>query len=297
MSEAVAFLRGASDAAIPHIADVDRVWAIGAIHGERDRLKALHEVLWSRIGPQDGLVYLGNYLGHGPDICGVIDEVMALRRDLLARPGVHPDSIILLRGAQEEMWRKTWELQFAVLPGDVLRWALEHGMEETLEAYGFHADEAFAAIREGMTSLTRWTARLRNAIRARPNHDLFYALLRRAAILPGLNPNSLCHCRPQDHDNPCPEAGGGLLFVNCGLNPERMLSEQMDRFWWVNLKPAMLTQPYLGFSRIIRGYAPDHSQAEAHAYAVSIDAGCGFGGSLMAMCFDRRGGIQDQITV
>ena len=40
-----------------------RVWAIAAIHGEAERLRALHNEVGARFKTGDRLVYLGNYLG------------------------------------------------------------------------------------------------------------------------------------------------------------------------------------------------------------------------------------------
>ena len=40
-----------------------RVWAIGAIHGSRSHLAALHTLLEGHFKSGDKLVYLGNYLG------------------------------------------------------------------------------------------------------------------------------------------------------------------------------------------------------------------------------------------
>ena len=66
--------------------ETGRIWAIGSIHGEADRLRALHEELTLLLQPDDRVVYLGNYLGYGPDIIGTVDEVLSFRRSFLARP-------------------------------------------------------------------------------------------------------------------------------------------------------------------------------------------------------------------
>ena len=42
------------------------VWAIGAVHGEVDRLAALHDFILPRFQLGDRLVYLGNTIGRGP---------------------------------------------------------------------------------------------------------------------------------------------------------------------------------------------------------------------------------------
>ena len=79
-----------------------RIWAIGAIHGEAARLAALHDMLAGRfVLPGDRIVYLGNYLGRGPDVGGTVEELLDFRRRALALPGMFAADIVFLRGGQE----------------------------------------------------------------------------------------------------------------------------------------------------------------------------------------------------
>ena len=64
------------DSAFAIIENAHRIWVIGSIHGEADKLAALHERLFSRLGPGDRLIYLGNYLGCGPAIIETVDEIL-----------------------------------------------------------------------------------------------------------------------------------------------------------------------------------------------------------------------------
>ena len=99
-----------------------RIWAIPAIHGEVGALSALHGALDSEFAVGDQLVYLGNYTGHGQAARETIEELLLFRRALLARPGMEPEHIVYLRGAQEEMWQKLSQVQFAPNPREVLKW-------------------------------------------------------------------------------------------------------------------------------------------------------------------------------
>ncbi|PPR23692.1 MAG: hypothetical protein CFH38_00976, partial [Alphaproteobacteria bacterium MarineAlpha10_Bin1] len=83
-----------------------RVWAVGAIHGELDRLRALHEQLGERFLSGDRLVYLGNYMGRGQAVLETIDALLLFRRQIIAAPGMHVCDVAYLRGQQEEMWHK-----------------------------------------------------------------------------------------------------------------------------------------------------------------------------------------------
>ncbi len=112
-----------------------RNWAVAAIHGEADRLRALHRHLAGRIQVGENLIYLGNFLGRGNAVAETIEELLLFRRALLARPGAEFDDIVYLRGSQEEMWHKLLQIQFAPNPGEVLEWMLEQGLAPTLAAY------------------------------------------------------------------------------------------------------------------------------------------------------------------
>ncbi|HEC14579.1 MAG TPA: hypothetical protein ENI72_02365, partial [Rhodospirillales bacterium] len=80
-----------------------RAWAVGAIHGEFERLCALHEKLKRRLQPDDDIVYLGNFLGRGASVGKTVDELLGFRRAFLAKPPDQHGDIFFLRGGQEEI--------------------------------------------------------------------------------------------------------------------------------------------------------------------------------------------------
>ena len=57
---------------------------------------------------------------------------IAERRWFLARFWTRVCSVAYLRGAQEEMWAKLLQLQFATDPRQVLGWMLSHGVTHLL---------------------------------------------------------------------------------------------------------------------------------------------------------------------
>jgi serine/threonine protein phosphatase 1 len=243
-----------------------RIWAIASVHGEVARLAALHDKLWGHISPGDRLVYLGNLLGRGPEPAATVDEVLSFRRAVLGRGGGFACDVAVLRGAQEEMWQKLLQLQFASNPREVLDWMIAHGADTTIRAYGGDPRRGEQACREGALGLTRWTATLRNAMHARPGHTQFMAALRRAAVA--------------DH----------VLFVHGGVDPSRPLDAQGDAFWWARER-FIEADPLPGFRRVVRGYDPRHGGLVEAPHAVSLDAGCGLGGPLLAACFDAEGAV------
>jgi serine/threonine protein phosphatase 1 len=252
-----------------------RIWAVAAIHGEVPRLGALHAALSDRFRRGDRIVYLGNHLGRGSAVAAAVDELVRFRSVLLTVPGAEPWDIVYLRGAQEEMWDKLLQLQFAPNPAEVLAWMLEQGIEGTLQAYGSDAATARRYSRAGAMALARWTGELRQAMRARGGHDALMWSLRRYAVTDD----------------------GGLLFVHAGVDPTRPLSEQTDTFWWGSGYLDALAEPYQGFHRIVIGYDRRHRGVRIEAFIACADAGCGFGGRLSAICFAPDGAIADRIEV
>jgi hypothetical protein len=257
----------------------NRVWAVGAIHGEAGRLAAVHDELARRFDIGDRLVYLGNYFGHGREIISTIDELLRFRRAVIAQPLMFATDVVYLRGSQEEMWQKLLQLQFAVNPREVLDWMLSQGVGATLAAYGGDVGRGMAAARDGARSITRWTGELRQAIGQRAGHQALLVALKRAAFTDD----------------------GQLLFVHAGLDPSRPLGAQSDSLWWGSPAFARIDQPYEGFRLVVRGYDRGHAGLRggtplvAADYTLTLDGGCGFGGPLVAACLSPAGELLDQI--
>lgn len=258
---------------IASIRETSRIWAIGAVHGEVERLRAIHREIEPSLGLGDVLVYLGNYLGHGEKVIETVDEMLDFRRRILAKPPIRfPGDIVYLRGNQEEMWQKLLQLQFASDPVSILNWVVSRGVDTTLRAYGGNVKDGSYAASGGPIQLNNWTRTLRDAQRAHPGHDTLLAQLKRAAA-----------------------CDGGLLMVNCGIDPQRPLAAQSDSFWWAARSFDGITSPYEGFARVVRGYDPEHGGFRETDHTVTLDGGCGFGGKLMAACFASDGSILDRI--
>ena len=252
-----------------------RIWAVGAIHGEAERLAALHAAIEERFEPGDRFVYLGNYLGHGTQVAATVDELVAFRGALLAVPHMSVCDVAYLRGSQEEMWQKLFRLHLSVEPASVLRWMLDRGMRQTLAAYGWGAAEAEDRASNGSQEIARWLSELRVRMEQHPGHPELLASVRQAAFTDD----------------------GALLFVNSGLDPSRPIDAQRDAFWWGGDQLAALTPPYADFKKIIRGFDPSQRGVSLGDYVATVDGGAGFGGTLTAACFDGEGNALDRIDV
>jgi serine/threonine protein phosphatase 1 len=265
-----------------------RVWAVASIHGEARRLRRLHDLIEPRFGDGDRVVYLGNYLGFGGDVIGAVDELLDFRCRVLARQRGFVCDVAFLRGAQEEMWHKLLQLQFAPNPTEVLDWLVRAGAEPTIRAYGGDLRQGVAASRGGPRTTTRWTGELRSAMNAAPGHSMLFAALRHAAFT-------------DPHHNPSPDAGegregadaGGVLFVPAAIDPSRPLAAQGDAFWWGDGDILALDAAFEGFRRVVRGIDRQKRGLVESEFAVSLDGGAGRGGPLLAACLTASGEVCD----
>lgn len=108
------------------IGEIDRLIAIGDIHGCNIALKSLIKEINPQ--PEDIIVTLGDYVDRGPDTRGVIDTLVEL--GTVTR-------VVAIRGNHEEM-------MLSVLhDGAPHHEWLRHGGVETLDSYGFDGNLDF----------------------------------------------------------------------------------------------------------------------------------------------------------
>ena len=252
-----------------------RIWAVAAVHAQARRLVRLHDTISERFREGDRLVYLGNYVGHGEAVLATIDELLDFRRRVLGRQRGFGCDVVFLRGAQEEMWQKLLQLQFAPNPSEVLQWMLRAGMEATVRAYGGDLRQGFAASRDGPRAITRWTGSLRTAMNAAPGHTMLFSALRHAAFTEERT----------------------LLFVHASIDPSRPLAAQGDALWWGRQDILDLATPFERFRRIVRGADHYRRGVVERGLAVSLDGGAGDGGPLIAACFGVAGAMTEVVEM
>ncbi len=250
-----------------------RIWAIASINGAAQRLVRLHDTISNRFQEGDRVVYLGNYVGYGDAVLATIDELLNFRRRVLGRQHGFACDVALLRGAQEEMWQKLLQLQFAPNPREVLQWMVSAGMEATVRAYGGDLRQGFAAARDGPITITRWTGALRSVMNATPGHTALFSALRHAAFT----------------------EEQGVLFVHAAIDPSRPLAAQGDAFWWGRDDILELSGSFEGFRRIVRGIDREQRSFIEREFAVSLNGGTGPFGRLTAACFSARGEVLELI--
>jgi serine/threonine protein phosphatase 1 len=249
-----------------------RIWAIAPIDSAARCLVRLHDAISERFEGGDRIVYLGNYIGRGEAVLRTVDELLDFRRRVLGRQRGSACDVVFLRGAQEEMWQKLLQLQFAPNPSEVLRWMVEAGMETTVRAYGGDLRQGFAASRDGPRTITRWTGALRDAMNATPGHTALFSALRHAAFT-------------EDR---------GLLFVHASLDPSRPLAAQGDAFWWGRDDILELATRFEGFGRVVRGMGDHRPGIIEREFAVSLGGGR-HGGPPRAACFGVDGSVLEVV--
>ncbi len=254
-----------------------KIWTVSAIRGQIDRLAAIHNYIYQNCAPGDRVLYTGNYFcGQAAAAPEVLNELLYFRRSLLARPGMVPEDFVYLRGVQEELWSKLLQIHFAPSARAVVEWIGTHHpeMESLLATYGSSLTAAARTAREGVVPLTKWTIALRERMRARPGHEKFFTLLRRAAFTE--------HAGTNDNN---------ILFVHAGLDPSLPLTAQGDRFWWAARSFGNMQAPYLPFRTVVRGCDPDGGGVKVSPISVSLDGGCGRGGQLVCAQLSASGDV------
>lgn len=249
-----------------------RIWAIAAIHAEAKALADLHRKLAVRLRRDDRIVYLGNLLGRGAAVMATMNELLAFRHAVIARPGGGACDVAYVRGAQEEMWQRLLQLQFATAPTDVLRWLVSRGLGPTIAAYGGQIEDGLAATRDGSLAIARWTNSLRTAQASHPGHAALFAALRPAAAA----------------------SDRSAVFVHTGLDPALPLDRQGDVLWWGG-GFTRLAAPFDGHGAVVRGYDAAHAGLTVSDFTIGIDGGCGFGGPLLAACIGQGGHLIDSL--
>lgn len=249
------------------IPDKRRIWAISSPQGDAVRLRYLHRKISKYFKVGDVVLYLGNVMGFGPDVCGTIDELLLFRRALIAIPGVSQFDVIFLRGQQEEMFNKLMQIQFCPDPKEVYTWMLEHGVEQTLTSYCPNDIDQLRHFPSTATELTKWVAFLRKRQSEKDGHLEYMANLKHTAYT----------------------SDEKLLFVHRGINPELALENQGDIFWWGCSAPFVRPEPYRQFDRVVRSASHSEKTGVFHnEYYSTIVSGGGFDAPIYAVLFDEN---------
>lgn len=252
----------------------EKIWTVPAIHGDIEALTKIHDALLTRFQVGDRIVYHGNYTGYGDHSVACINEILTFRRMVLSIPGVRPSDFVYLKGGQEEIWSTLFQLPFAPDPTNVLLWMLGNGLSKTLYSYGISPHDGIEACRYGVMGVTKWTGKIRHAVRQHAGHETFANQLRSAAFT--------------DKESAYP-----MLFVHAGLDAAKPLHSQREELWWASDEFDAIESAYAPFEKVVRGYDPQHRGLYLNCITATVDDGCGFGGKLISVGLHQDGSVAE----
>ena len=114
----------------------NKIWAIGSIHSNINSFSSIKEFILNNFETDDKLIFLGNVIGLGENSRETLSSIIDLRFNLMSKFKLKPESIVFLRGAQEEMFSKLLQLQLAPNPSEIVEWMFDHGVNNTIKSYG-----------------------------------------------------------------------------------------------------------------------------------------------------------------
>ncbi len=213
-----------------------KIWAIGSIHSNLKSFSSIKKYILKNFEETDKLIFLGNVIGLGDNSKETLTSVIDLRFNLMSKFKLKPESIVFLRGAQEEMFTKLLQLQLAPNPAEIIEWMFDHGVNKTISSYGFSVNELKNIASSGTMNISKFTSNLNKVVQNNPGHTQYFLNLKHAAY---------SHTKK-------------ILFVNRGVDITRPLSAQNDCFWWGFQNFSRIQNPYKTFLKIVRGYESEH---------------------------------------
>ena len=94
----------------------EKIWAIGSIHSNLKSFSSIKKYIQKNFDAEDKVIFLGNVIGLGENSRETLSSVIDLRFNLMSKFRLKPETIVFLRGAQEEMFSKLLQLQLAPNP-------------------------------------------------------------------------------------------------------------------------------------------------------------------------------------
>jgi serine/threonine protein phosphatase 1 len=240
-------------AQLPMVDPLERIYAVGDIHGRHDLLAAMLELISTDImktkdNRRNRIVFMGDYIDRGDHSREVLDslaEIFGVNEELERRTGTRFD---FLSGNHEVALLRF--LEDPVRGSDWLSW----GGRQTLASFGIVArsntpdDDELKALRD----------QFRTEIR--PHLD-FLTNLSKMVV------------------------SGGVVFVHAGLDPEFPLAKQPDAaaFWGQN--PSGKKSGLPGY-RMVHGHVASYEPVSIPE-RICVDTGAYYSGRLTAVRLDR----------
>ena len=219
-------------------------FAIGDVHGETTKLRALHDAIRDRIAFENRparIIHLGDYADRGPESRGVIERVMALEAKFANSTTIE---VILLMGNHEQMMLDAYDS-----PRDADNWRSQGGAE-TADSYAGGACSADAAWRNTIRrEHIAWLRGLRSIYRDDERRLVF--------VHAGIDP---------------------ATFPDC--DAAIRLWTRSPKFFERDLWPSRTELRNL---LVIHGHTPRGHEPENFPHRINVDTGAVFGAPLTAV--------------
>jgi len=243
----------------PKAPDGVRIYAVGDVHGRLDLLDRLMDLIVGDSAGRDYartiVVFLGDYVDHGPDSNGVVGRLINIRRqrNLLSGrdPGRPPPGFapLFLKGNHEDFL-----LSFLQNPASERIW-LQNGGEATLLSYGLVREVVGEVFWRGDPGLIKVSSMFRTLLP--DDHLRFYQAL------------ELCY------------RAGDYFFVHAGVKPGVGLARQKPDDM-LRIGDEFLNWPHHFGAIIVHGHSPVLAPEELHN-RIGIDTGAFWTGKLTAV--------------
>jgi serine/threonine protein phosphatase 1 len=226
-------------------------YAIGDVHGEHERLVALHRAIgrhWAEHGGKRPatVVHLGDYVDRGPESYAVVAHLIDLQRN----GDLHPDfEVICLLGNHERMMIDALD---SGEPSRVVHWMMNGG-KETVESYR-RAAPAGVEILEFAREHVAWMKALPTQLLDREAGLVF--------VHAGVQPDKFPECSEE---------------VRLWTRAPKFMK---DSKWPKN--------PRLDGLTVVHGHTPTEGEPYVGPRRVNLDTGAVYGGPLTAAAFLGR---------
>lgn len=219
-------------------------FAIGDVHGEAAKLRALHEAILDRIAFEKSpacIVHLGDYVDRGPNSRGAVERVMALERMFEGNDRVR---VVSLKGNHEQMMIDAYDS-----PDEERNWWSQGG---AAAADSYVSGPGIA----GPDWRSLIPAAHMDWLRSLPS--LHYDRERRLCFVhAGIDPATFPDCTD---------------LIRLWTRADRFF----DRSFWPDRKE-------LKDLLVVHGHTPKSSEPEVFPHRINIDTGACFGGPLTAV--------------
>ena len=153
-----------SDNKFQEFKNINRIWAIGSIHSSINSFKSIKDYILVNFQKGDKIIFLGNLIGFRSKSKEIISEVLKLRFSLMAKFNLNHEDIVILRGAQEEMFSKLLQLQIAPNPIEIIDWIFSHGVDQTVLSYDLEPEQFRSIATQGTIQINKLTSKLNHKI-------------------------------------------------------------------------------------------------------------------------------------